>query len=102
MEQLVDAPKSTPAPLFGEALPDALLPFRESFSPNFFKVRRALGDFIEKVVLPRQAEYVRARVALKQDAVARGEHPLSAPQPAIPAVRGPLQSSRATPRNFRT
>jgi hypothetical protein len=82
MEQLVDAPASTSS-LFGAELPDALLPFKASFSPAFFKVRRALGEFIEHVVLPRQAEYVRARAALKREARDRGEHPLSAPQPPI-------------------
>ena len=50
MEQLVGNPKSTSS-LFDEALPDALLPFRHSFSPNFFKVRRELARLHQEISL---------------------------------------------------
>ena len=68
---------------FSEELPDSLLPYKNSFSPNFFKIRRMLGDFIQNVIQPRTDEYVRERSKLKQIAKAKGLHPLMAPQPAM-------------------
>jgi acyl-CoA dehydrogenase len=68
---------------FTEELPDYLLPYKNSFSPNFFKIRKSLTSFIKEVILPSGPIYAKQRSELQKQAVAKGLHPLKAPQPAI-------------------
>ena len=68
---------------FSEELPDYLLPYKKSFSPNFFKVRKELGSFIKDVILPASKTYVKQKKKLQQETVAKGLHHLKTPQPPI-------------------
>jgi len=71
------------ASFFSEELPDYLLPYKNSFSPNFFKIRKQLTSFIKDVILPAGNTYVEQRAELRRQTVAKGLHALKTPQPPI-------------------
>ena len=39
-----------------DALPDALIPYKEKLSPRFFEVRKKVIKFAKEVVIPRTPE----------------------------------------------
>ena len=69
--------------MFSDELPDYLLPYKNSFSPQFFKIRKQLTAFIKDVILPSGKEYMTQRAELRKKTVAKGLHPLKTPQPPI-------------------
>ena len=66
-----------------DSIPDGLIPYQGRLTPRFFEVRKQVLAFIGQVILPARKTYAEQQRALRAETVARGEHPLKAPQPPI-------------------